>query len=302
MGVLKSKLFTDPPGHIANRLERCALQDADHVTPGSVGEHVKRIQIALNQLSNVFLTIDGIYGAKTASAVVAFKEAQSPPLRQRGQRIADNIVGIRTIKALDEQMFIFEQFEPGEESQFVSLTEAGAKHEHTQCPTKGVTAPGRDGRPLHHGTPINPQGFARKINIGGEHETDYVGFQDFVTKTPDGLVFGPPGRPFTENLPKRCASDICMRSAPITAEIRKEINRLAVPACRFTYANDPSNVSFNRAFLLSLGTVIEDAFIFSKSVNVEQTLEVMVIVMRGDGRFVNLGDGPQVVFPPAIDF
>lgn len=301
MGILTSRLFTEPPSDSADRAERCALKDADHITPGSVGDHVKRIQIALNQLSNVFLTIDGIYGANTAAAVVAFKESQAPPLRQPWQAIADNIVGIRTIKALDAQMFIIEQFEPGNESLFVSTTHAGAPHDHTKCPTQGVTAPGPDDRPLHHGTPINPQGFGRKINIGGEHETDYVGFQDFVTKTPDGNIFGPP-RPFTEDLPKRCASDICSRSAPLTAEMRKEISRLAVPGCRFTFANDPSNVSFHRAFLLSLGTVIEDAFIFSESANVKQTLEVLVIVMRGDGRFINQGDGPQAVFPPAIDF
>ncbi len=109
MGVLTSKLFTQPP---SDRLERCALKDADHVTPGSVGDHVKRIQIALNQLSDVFLAIDGIYGAKTASAVVEFKETVSPPLRQPGPRIADNIVGIRTIRALGARMKRFEDAPP----------------------------------------------------------------------------------------------------------------------------------------------------------------------------------------------
>ena len=42
---LRSKLFTDPPDL---RLNACLVRDDAHITPGSRGDHVKRIQIALN--------------------------------------------------------------------------------------------------------------------------------------------------------------------------------------------------------------------------------------------------------------
>jgi peptidoglycan hydrolase-like protein with peptidoglycan-binding domain len=293
MGLQSQLLKGDP------KLEACLIDDSAHITLGARGDHVKEIQIALNELSNVFLIIDGIYGPKTAAAVQAYKDAPQRQIRQPGQQTADNIVGKRTIKSLDDEMDILEN-ETGDDS-LVSTTAAGdPQHDHSQCPTQPfVTAPGPDGRPLHHATPINPQGFGRKINIGGEGEA--VGFEDMITKTVDGKIFGPL-RPFTENIPDRCASDICSRSAPLNGEIRKEISRIALPGCRLTYANDPPKIERNRAYLLSLGTVIEDVSIFSKSGNVEQTLQVLVIAMRGDGRFVNIGEPSDAVFPPPIRF
>jgi peptidoglycan hydrolase-like protein with peptidoglycan-binding domain len=67
--ALQSKLFTIPRD---TKLEACFDSDPAHITPGSRGEHVMNIQIALNQLSNVFLKIDGVYGPKTAAAVKAY--------------------------------------------------------------------------------------------------------------------------------------------------------------------------------------------------------------------------------------
>jgi hypothetical protein len=129
MGVLTCELFTDPP---SSKLENCAIHDLDHIIPGSVGDHVRRIQIALNQLMNIFLGMDGVYGERTAAAVVASKDAQSPPLRQPGQSKADNIVGIRTIKALDKQIFDLENKPPPPPTGFISLTPFGTQHDHNK--------------------------------------------------------------------------------------------------------------------------------------------------------------------------
>jgi hypothetical protein len=56
-------------------------------------------------------------------------------------------------------------------------------------------------------------------------------------------------------------------------------------------------MDLNRQFLLSVGTVLEHVFIFDSS-NVDNlAYEVVVIAMRGDGRYVDLGESGRV-FPP----
>lgn len=138
------------------------------------------------------------------------------------------------------------------------------------------------------------------INIGGEDETKYLGFQDFSTRdtaTGGAPVGSPPGRPFTEGLVSRCASDICLRDSPITAEIRKEISRLARPGCRLTVAQSRIvDTDSNRPFLLSLGVVTEDVFIFDNAAADKLDHEVLVITMRGDGRYVETSSSR--IFPP----
>ena len=62
----------------------------------------------------------------------------------------------------------------------------------------------------HFGLPVNPLP-GRSINLGGEHETDYLGFEDFVT----GAVIGPP-RPFTTTLGDHSVQNLCLRDAPIS--------------------------------------------------------------------------------------
>ncbi len=294
---LKSKLFTQPQDP---KLEACLVSDPNHITPGTVGAHVKKIQIALNQLSsNVFLIIDGIYGPKTAAAVKAYKDAPQRRILGPGQTTADNIVGKKTIQSLDDEMDILEN-ESDEASSFVSTTVLGAEHDHRRvCPLSGFARRGSEGRVHHVGTPINPQGTGRMINIGGEDETKYLGFQDFMTKTVSGLTFGPP-RPFTEDLPSQSASDICMRSTLINAEIRKEISRLARPGCRLTWAGNRSSLDTFRPFLLSIGTVLEQVVIFDDTESDGIDLEVFVIRMRGDRRFLDFPPG-GTVFPPPID-
>lgn len=303
MGLLTCQLFQTPP-EVRDRLERCLLRDPDHITPGSRGEHVRKIQIALNRLSkgsgreNFNLKEDGIYGSDTAAAVKEYKNAPSRRILQPSQKTADDIVGKRTIKSLDDEMDIIEN-EITSASKFVSTTVLGAPHDHSKCPLSGFSRPGSNGRVHHMATPINPIGAGRKINIGGEDETKYLGFQDFSTRdtqTGGPPVGSPPGRPFTEDLPGRCASDICLRDSPINAEIRKEISRLARPGCRLTVAqNRLAEMNSNRQFLLSLGAVLEDAFIFDSDPK-DVDHEVVVIAMRGDGRYVETSN--QRVFPP----
>lgn len=99
MGILKSALFAGDP-----RLEACAVSDPAHVVPGSKGAHVGKIHIALitagfgiapNEVAAKY------YGQSTAKAVLAFKKARNI-LNYMGQ--LDNIVGKKTIRALDEVM------------------------------------------------------------------------------------------------------------------------------------------------------------------------------------------------------
>jgi hypothetical protein len=282
MGVLTSKLFTIPPQSSADRLELCAVDDPSHVIPGSAGDHVKRIQIALNQLSNVFLVIDGAYGPKTAAAAVAFKEAQVPPLRRPGQSIADNIVGIRTIIALDKQMVKLET--PAPVAGFISLTPFGSPHDHgkdTRC-LPFLDSDNFEGRISHHGTPVNPQGFGRKVAIGGTNEVKYLGFENFMPDPkddPDLIPSQVQGRPLTGSIRDHSCSDICFRSSPIDRSFRAELKRIAAPGCRLTYANNAPIVAREMPFLRSLGPLIQSAVVSKGNPFDPDGLSVVVISM-----------------------
>jgi peptidoglycan hydrolase-like protein with peptidoglycan-binding domain len=276
---LVSKLFTVPRDP---KLEACLISDPAHVTPGSIGDHVKRIQIALNQLSNVFLRIDGNYGPKTAAAVKAFKSAPNRRILGPGQTTADDIVGKKTIKRLDDEMDILEN-ELTDSSLFISTTSAGAPHDHGKCPTPPrVTGDLFNGHADHLGTPINPKRVGRQINIFGEGETDYLGFRDFATE----LQFAN-GRPLTSTLPDNSASDICLRSSPLSAVTQQEIKRLARPAlaggCRFTFATNAGLSFTDTAFIRGLGVGIEHASLKTNIAlpdNPANDMEVFVIEIR----------------------
>ena len=129
MGLLVCKLFTEPQE--VPELERCLVSDPDHITQGSQGDHVTKIQIALNRLSkgpgreNFNLKEDGIYGPKTAAAVKAYKNAPQRRILQSFQTTADDIVGKRTIKSLDDEMDILENELPVAD-RFVSTTVEGS--------------------------------------------------------------------------------------------------------------------------------------------------------------------------------
>lgn len=258
MGLLTCRLFTVPPNA---KIERCALRDPDHILPGSVGDHVKLIQIALNELSKVFLAIDGKFGPKTAAAVVAFKEAQTPPLRQPGQRITDNIVGIGTIKALDKKMKAFEDA-PEPLTGFISLTPFGSLHDHNLSPCSPFfDSDDFKGRISHLGTPINPQRFGRMVCIGGTNEVKYLGFVNFVPdpkQDPSMPAFAVGGRALTSSLPDHSASDICFRSAPVDDFMKNsELKRIAAPGCRLTIAGNKGRVEELMPFLQSLGPQLQ---------------------------------------------
>jgi hypothetical protein len=264
MGVLICKLFTGQP---SRKLESCAIRDADHITPGSVGDHVRRIQIALNQLMNIFLIMDGIYGEKTAAAVVAFKEAQSPPLRQPGQSKADNIVGIRTIKALDKQMFDLENKPPPPATGFISPTPFGTPHDHNKlCTPTFKDSDDFQGKISHLGTPINPQRTGRMICVGGTDEVKYLGFENFVPdpkQDHDMLDSFVNGRPFTNRLPDHCASDICFRSTPLDKFMKVELKRIARQGCRLTFASNQGEVNSLMPYFMTLGPQIQFEVLFA---------------------------------------
>lgn len=246
---LVSKLFTVP---FDADLEACLVRDSAHFPPGSRGESVRKIQIALNQLSNgkLFLVMDGIYGSKTAAAVKAYKTQRR--IRGPGQPTPDDIVGKLTIKSLDDEMDILENESPAED-RFVCSTVLGPCPDHNTCPVSAFPCPGSKGRVSHFGLPVNPLP-GRKINLGGEGEAKYLGFEDFVTSP----VIGPP-RPFSSVIRSHTVMNICLRDTPIGKDGderkgRDEIARLAAPGCRLTFCGD---IPQFRNSLLSLGVVIE---------------------------------------------
>lgn len=245
---LASRLFADPRNA---ELETCLVEDAAHILVGARGAHVACIQIALSLLSDgaVFLVIDGVYGQATAAAVFDYKDARH--ILGTGQVTPDEIVGKRTLQSLDDEMSIFEE-QATATDEFVSTTVLGAPHDHSSCALSSFSAPGSGGRVNHFGLPVNPLP-GRSINIGGEHETDYLGFEDFVT---DPAVIGPP-RPLTRTLRDHSVQNICLRDTPIsmnqsTAAGRDEILRIAAPGCRVTFCGD---VQQFRPELQSLGRV-----------------------------------------------
>lgn len=262
--ALESDLFTSPRDR---KLDACLARDADHILQGAVGDHVAKIQEALNRLSrgagreNFNLKLDGKYGPETAKAVKRYKDTRGNILGP-GQTSADNIVGRRTITSLDDEMNILENEVPLS-SAFVSTTALSPQvHAHERCPTNNSLGTESQGRCHHFGGPIFPNGFpngSKKLNFGGEGETDYLGFLDVM---PNRFGIEPrdrPLRPLTSTLPDRIASDICMRFSPIMKDgsIEKgknEIIRLAAPGCRMTFCG--LDAPFIPA-MLSLGRVIE---------------------------------------------
>ena len=88
------------------RLLAAATGDAGHILPGASGPHVGKIQEALNRLDGAKLAVDSQYGPKTVAAVAAFKTKRNI-LNTAGK--IDNIVGKKTMAALDSEMLAKEQ-------------------------------------------------------------------------------------------------------------------------------------------------------------------------------------------------
>ena len=93
-------------------LQACLLQDRDHVTPGSTGNHVAKIQKSLLLLEQAPIAIAELraraYGATTAAAVLAYKRRRQI-VNLSYQQTADNIVGKMTIARLDADLLLIEQ-------------------------------------------------------------------------------------------------------------------------------------------------------------------------------------------------
>ena len=100
--ALFSRLFRGVPA-----LEACLVHDSAHITLGTVGPHVPKIQKALMMIDRVVVDADEVegmrYGDSTAAAVLAYKQTRNI-INRSYQTQADNIVGKMTIQALDKEM------------------------------------------------------------------------------------------------------------------------------------------------------------------------------------------------------
>ena len=103
--ALQSQLFGGDP-----KLEAAAVSDPAHIVPGTKGPHVGKIQQALIQLDGAAITADSSYGPATAAAVAAFKRKRAI-LNFQGK--IDDIVGIKTMAALDAEMLVIERGKGG---------------------------------------------------------------------------------------------------------------------------------------------------------------------------------------------
>ncbi len=99
--ALQSQLFRGD-----TKLEAAAVSDPAHVLEGAIGDHVRKIQQALIQVAGAAIEADGKYGPTTAAAVAAFKTKRRI-LNFLGK--IDNIVGKKTIAALDGEMLATER-------------------------------------------------------------------------------------------------------------------------------------------------------------------------------------------------
>ncbi len=97
--ALKSKLFAGDP-----RIQAIADSDSEHVKAGDRGEHVRKIQLALNAIETSGLKADGSFGPDTATAVLQFKTKRNI-VNRAYQTSADAIVGKLTIVALDDELW-----------------------------------------------------------------------------------------------------------------------------------------------------------------------------------------------------
>jgi len=96
--ALTSQLFAGDP-----KLEAAAVSDPAHIMQGEIGEHVRKIQLALVKLDGAAIVPDGRFGPATAAAVLAFKKKRDIVNRSY-QSQPDSIVGKMTMAALDREM------------------------------------------------------------------------------------------------------------------------------------------------------------------------------------------------------
>lgn len=107
MGLQSDSFRGDP------RLEACLVNDSAHITKGTVGDFVAKIQTAILSLDDGMDIDQGeidncMYGPSTAAAVLDFKRKRNI-INFSYQKQADDIVGKMTIAALDAEMVNKEQ-------------------------------------------------------------------------------------------------------------------------------------------------------------------------------------------------
>ena len=108
--MLKAKFFAG-----ISALEACLVSDPAHIIPGAVGDHVRRIQVALVTLDEADIeeaeVADGRNGPTTTAAILAYKTRRSI-INYAYQRSPDNIVGKMTMASLDREMVAWEAQNP----------------------------------------------------------------------------------------------------------------------------------------------------------------------------------------------
>lgn len=99
---LKSSMFSGD-----KRLEACLVQDSAHLTRGTTGDFVGKVQAALGYLDGLSIDDNELetqsYGPSTAAAVLAYKRKRGI-INKSYQNTEDEIVGKMTIKSLDDEM------------------------------------------------------------------------------------------------------------------------------------------------------------------------------------------------------
>ena len=105
MGLRSNLLRSD------SSLEACLISDPAHIIPGSTGEHVSKIQIALALVDQAAIDSQeashGLFGPTTKAAVLNFKRRRNI-INWTYQTQVDDIVGRMTIRALDAELTIKE--------------------------------------------------------------------------------------------------------------------------------------------------------------------------------------------------
>ena len=100
--ALQSALFQGD-----DQLNAALVNDAAHVAPGSVGTHVLKVQLALETLEQITIPDaekdSFTYGPATADAVLHYKRIRRI-INFSIQQQADNIVGKRTIRSMDDEL------------------------------------------------------------------------------------------------------------------------------------------------------------------------------------------------------
>ena len=100
--ALKSATFADD-----KRLEDCLVKDSAHLTRGTTGDFVGKVQAALAFLDGLSIDEEELdtqtYGPSTAAAVLAYKRKRKI-INTSYEKTEDEIVGKMTIKSLDDEL------------------------------------------------------------------------------------------------------------------------------------------------------------------------------------------------------